>query len=75
MYVMCTYHMSEMNNYSITEILDNFISDYGVPDNFKFDITLLQTGSKTSFNQLDHIIEYINISMHISGLIKIKLSR
>ena len=52
---MCTYHMSEMDNYSIRDILANFISDYGVPGNFEFDRTLVQTRSKTRFNQLEYI--------------------
>ena len=48
--------MSEMNNYSIRDILDNLISDYRVPENMEFDKTLVQTGSKTMFNQMDQIM-------------------
>ena len=48
--------MSEMNNYIIRDIWDNFISDYGVPDNLEFDRTLVQTGSNTRFNQMGHIM-------------------
>ena len=47
--------MSEMNSYSIRDILSNFLSDYGVPENLESDGTLVQTGSKTRFNHLDQI--------------------
>ena len=61
--------MSEMNNNRIRDILDNFISDYGVPKNFKFDVPFVLTRSKTRLNQMDYIMGYTNIALHINGLI------
>ena len=47
-----TYHLRKINGDSIGEILGNFISYYGVPDNLMFDRLFMQTCSKAGSNQL-----------------------
>ena len=61
--------MRAINKYSIGEILDNFISDYGIPEHLGFEVTLVKTVSKIMFNRLSHIVIYISIDLCIGGLI------
>ena len=63
--------MSEMNKYSIGDILANSILDNGVPEHLEFYGKLVQTGSNTGSNHLDNIMGWTTIPLQLA-LMKIK---